>query len=74
MIITHKKTTELLKNWGLEKEPVTDVIYEQTGNRNENAFYVGEKYVIKFSVHIFKQQYLKSLPCVDLSTKLIEGL
>ena len=54
IMITHKKTTELLKNWGLEKEPVTDVIYEQTGNRNENAFYVGEKYVIKFSTNLAK--------------------
>ena len=54
IMITHKKITELLKNWGLEKEPVTDVIYEQTGNRNENAFYVGEKYVIKFSTNLAK--------------------
>lgn len=54
IMITHKKITELLKNWGLEKESVTDVIYEQTGNRNENAFYVGEKYVIKFSTNLAK--------------------
>lgn len=54
IMVTHKKIEELLKHWSLENETVTDVIYEETGNRNDNAFYVGEKYVIKFSANLGK--------------------
>ena len=54
IMVTHKKIAELLKHWSLENETVTDVIYEETGNRNDNAFYVGEKYVIKFSANLGK--------------------
>ena len=53
-MVTHKKITQLITNWGLEKETVTDVIYEGTGNRSDNAFYVGEEYVIKFSANLGK--------------------
>ena len=54
IMITHKKIAEILKFWGLDKEPVFDIIYEATGNRNEHAFYVGDKYVIKFSANLGK--------------------
>jgi len=54
IMITHKKITEILKFWGLDKEPVFDIIYEATGNKNEHAFYVGNKYVIKFSANLGK--------------------
>ncbi|MBQ7358857.1 MAG: helix-turn-helix domain-containing protein [Lachnospiraceae bacterium] len=54
IMVTHKKVTELLKNWGLEKEKVTDIIYEETGNRSDSACYVGEEYVMKFSPNLGK--------------------
>ena len=54
IMVTHKKITQLLTNWGLENEVVTDIIYEGTGNRSDNAFYVGEEYVIKFSTNLGK--------------------
>lgn len=49
MIVTHKKATQILKHWGLEKEPVADIYYEGTGNRNGSACYVGESFVLKYT-------------------------
>lgn len=54
VMMTHKKLGEVLKHWGLEGEPLTDIIYEGTGNRNENACYVGSDYVIKFYANLGK--------------------
>ena len=54
IMVTHKKITELLKHWELQNEKVTDIFYEGTGNRNENAYYVGEDYVIKCSSNLGK--------------------
>lgn len=44
-MVSHKKATEILRNWGMEKEGVYDIYYEGTGNRNESAYYVGDEYV-----------------------------
>ena len=52
IMVSHKKATEILKNWGLEKETVSDIYYEGTGNRNESAYYVGSDYVLKFSANL----------------------
>lgn len=49
MYITHKKAALMLKNWGLECEEVRDIFYENSGNRNDHAYYVGENYVLKFT-------------------------
>jgi len=72
IMISHKKIKEVLKNWGLENEKLTDVIYAETGNISESACYVGDRYVIKFSPnlgsvekHISLSQALES---VGLST------
>ena len=54
VMMTHKKLEEILKQWGLEAESLTDIVYEETGNRNENACYVGNDYVIKFSANLGK--------------------
>jgi len=32
-------------------EAITDIYYEGTGNKNENACYVGEKYVLKYTAN-----------------------
>ena len=53
-MVSHKKATEILKNWGMEKETVSDIYYEGTGNRNESAYYVGNEYVLKFSANLGK--------------------
>lgn len=48
MIMTRKKAAEILSSWGLENENITDVYYDN-GNKNDNAFYVGEEYVLKLT-------------------------
>jgi Ser/Thr protein kinase RdoA (MazF antagonist) len=54
MRITHKKAAQILKNWNLCDEMITDIYCESTGNRNENAFYVGDRYVLKFTANAGK--------------------
>ena len=52
IMLTRKKISEILENWGLQEEEVKDIFYEETGNYSENAFYVGDNYVIKFSANL----------------------
>ena len=54
VMVSHKKATTILKAWGLEKETISDIYYEGTGNKNESAVYVGEKYVLKYSANLGK--------------------
>lgn len=54
VMVTHKKATNILKKWGLENETVSDIYYDGSGNRNENAFYIGKDYVLKFSANLGK--------------------
>ncbi len=81
IMVSHKKIKEVLKNWGLENEKLTDVVYAETGTISESACYVGDNYIIKFSAnlgsvekHISLSQAIES---VGLSTaipiKTIEG-
>ena len=51
MTVTHKKAAQILKYWNLEGETITDIYYEGTGNKNDSACYVGEKYVLKFTAN-----------------------
>lgn len=51
MIVTHKKATQILKYWNLENEVISDIYYGGTGSKNDNAYYVGEKYVLKFTTN-----------------------
>jgi len=54
MTITHKKAAQILKHWNLEGESITDIYYEGTGNKNDHACCVGEKYVLKFTTNLGK--------------------
>ena len=54
MTITHKKAAQILQAWNLEGEAITDIYYDGTGNKNENACYVGEEYVLKFTANLGK--------------------
>ena len=53
-MVSHKKVTTILKAWGLEKETVSDIYYEGTGNKNESAVYVGSDYVLKYAANLGK--------------------
>ena len=54
MNVTHKKAAQILPNWGLSDESITDIYYEGTGNKNENACYVGEEFVLKYTANLGK--------------------
>ena len=52
--ITHKKVAQILKNWDLQGETIQDIYYESTGNKNDNACYVGKDYVLKYTSNFDK--------------------
>lgn len=54
MSITHKKAAQILKHWNLDTEPIQDIYYEGTGNKNENALSVGEKHILKYTCNLGK--------------------
>ena len=54
MTVTHKKAALILQNWGLSEETITDIYYEGTGNKNENACYVGDDFVLKYTANLGK--------------------
>ncbi len=51
IMLTHKKLNEILTNWTLENETIKDIFYE-SGERNEHAYYVGDRYIIKAFVNL----------------------
>ena len=54
MIIPHRKATQILDHWGLAGQAVTDIYNESTGDQNDNAFYVGEAFVLKHTADLNK--------------------
>lgn len=56
MTVTHKKAAQILQEWNLEKERIADIYYEGTGSKNENACYVGEAYILKYTCNLGKLQ------------------
>ena len=54
MTITHKKAAQILENWNLDQEAITDIYCESTGARQPNAFYVGESHVLKCTANLGK--------------------
>ena len=51
MTVTHKKAAQILQNWNLSQETITDIYYEGTGAKNDSACYVGEEYVLKYTAN-----------------------
>ena len=54
MTVTHKKAARILQSWGLSDKIITDIYYEGTGNKNENACYVGDDFVLKYTANLGK--------------------
>lgn len=66
IMVTHKKIGEILRHWNLEKEAITDVYYEGSGNRNENAYYIGDKHVLKVTANLGKlKKYLELTSAIE---------
>ena len=53
-MVSHETIKDVLRNWKLENEKLTDVVYDANGNVSDSVCYVGEKYVIKFSPNLRK--------------------
>lgn len=51
IMISKNKIQKLLSHWNLQDESVSNIYNENTGRKNENAYYVGGDYVIKFSAN-----------------------
>lgn len=54
MTITHKKAAQILRNWNLSNETIFDIYYDGTGNKNNSAVYVGEKFILKYTANLGK--------------------
>ena len=54
MTVTHKKATQILKNWNLGDLTVADIYCESTGNKKENVCSVGDAYVLKYTADLSK--------------------
>ncbi len=72
IMISKSEIAKILIHWNLENETITDIYSENTDTKNENAFYVGKNYVIKFSadlgrinksINISNQLLTVGLPC-----------
>ena len=50
-MISKNKIQKLLLHWNLHGENVANIYNENTGRQSENAYYVGDDYVIKFSAN-----------------------
>lgn len=70
MTVTHKKASQILHNWNLEGETITDIYYEGTRNKNDSAVYVGEQYILKYTANLGKLkkhiELSKALECIGL--------
>lgn len=75
IMISKSEIAKILTHWNLENETITDIYNENTGNKNENAFYVGGNYVIRFSadlgrikknINISNQLSAVGLPCAKV--------
>nr|MDE5604404.1 helix-turn-helix domain-containing protein [Eubacterium sp.] len=52
IMISKTKIQNLLSEWGLRNETVANIYNINTGRQNENAYYIGKNYVIKFSANL----------------------
>lgn len=54
MTVTHKKIAQILENWGLSHESIADIYCDGTGNKKEDACYVGDRFVLKHTLNFGK--------------------
>lgn len=75
IMISKSEIAKILIHWNLENETITDIYNKNTDTKNENAFYVGKNYVVKFSadlgrinksINISNQLFTVGLPCAKV--------
>ena len=74
IMVSHKKLRNILQNWKMENEKLTDLIYEETGNISESACYVGDNYIIKFSSNLGRVEKQISLSQAMESVGLLTAM
>ena len=52
IMVSRTKIQKLLYHWNLQDNDVKTIVNENTGKQNENAYYIGNDYVIKFSANL----------------------
>lgn len=52
IMISKTKIKNILRHWNLQDEHITNIYNENTGKQNDNAYYIGDEYVIKFSANL----------------------
>ena len=52
IMISKTKIQKLLENWNLQNESISNIYNENTGRQNENAYFIGDDSVIKFTVNL----------------------
>ena len=71
IMVSKKVIAEVLGNWNLQDEKITDVVYPETGEISDTAKYVGDDLVIKYSTNLGNTRKAidisKSLESVGLS-------
>ncbi len=54
IMVSKTNIQKILKYWGFEKENITNIFNKNTGRQNDNSYYVGDDYVVKFSANLGK--------------------
>ena len=51
-MINHKLITEILSNWDLQDQKVSDIVFPETGEISDTSKFVGDDYVIKYTANL----------------------
>ena len=52
IMVSNKLISEVLVNWGLQRESVSDIVFPETGEISDCAKYVGSNMVIKYTANL----------------------
>ena len=52
IMINHKLITEILSNWDLQDQKVSDIVFPETGEISDTSKFVGDDYVIKYTANL----------------------
>ena len=52
IMITHKLITEVLSNWAIQDQKISDIVFPETGEISDTSKFVGDEYVIKYTENL----------------------
>lgn len=75
IMVSKKVIAEVLENWNLKDEKVTDIVFPETGEISDNAMYVGDDLIIKYTPNLGNTRkaidIAKALESVGLSAPTV---